>query len=192
MSFQIVVLYGSVRRARQGIRAARFVKKQIEARGHKATLVDALEAQLPLLDRMYKEYDEGQAPSNLEAIAQVIKPADGFIVVTGEYNHGVPPGLKNLLDHFLEEWFWRPSAIVSYSQGSFGGVRAAMALRMTLAEIGMPSISSTLPIPRVNKAFEEDGTPTDEAWYRRASRFLEEFEWHVAALKAQRAKGTPY
>lgn len=192
MSYQIVVLYGSVRRDRQGIRAARFVKKQIEDRGHTVTLVDALEADLPLLDRMYKEYDAGEAPANLEAIAQVIKPADGFIVVTGEYNHSIPPGLKNLLDHFLEEWFWRPSAIVSYSQGSFGGVRATIALRATLAEIGMPSISSTLPVPRVNKAFEEDGTPTDDAWVRRVTRFLEEFEWHVAAQKAQRAKGTPY
>ena len=43
--------------------------------------------------------------------------ADGFVFVTGEYNWGVQPGLKNLTDHFLEEWFWRPAAIVSYSAG---------------------------------------------------------------------------
>ncbi len=192
MTYQITVLYGSVRRDRQGIRAARFIEGEIEARGHTVTLIDALEAQLPLLDRIYKEYEPGTAPANLEKLAQNIKASDGFVVVSGEYNHGVPPALKNLLDHFLEEWFWRPSAIVCYSQGSLGGVRAAMALRMTLAEIGMPSISSLLPVPAVHKAFEEDGTPNDDAWRRRAGRFLEEFEWHVAALSAQRAKGTPY
>jgi NAD(P)H-dependent FMN reductase len=81
---------------------------------------------------------------------------------------------------------------VSYSQGSYGGVRAAMQLRMTLAELGMPSISPLLAVPRVDKAFAEDGTPTDDAWLRRAAKFLDEFEWHVAAQKAQRALGTPY
>lgn len=192
MSYELAVLYGSLRRDRQGIRAARFIESQIEARGHTARLVDALELDLPLLDRMYKEYAPGTAPDNIEGVARIIKAADGFVVVSGEYNHGIPPGLKNLLDHFLEEWFWRPSAIVSYSQGSFGGVRAAMALRMTLGELGTPAISSTLPVPRVHQAFAEDGTPNDEAWLRRAGKFLDEFEWHVAALKAQRAAGTPY
>jgi NAD(P)H-dependent FMN reductase len=32
---------------------------------------------------------------------------DSFMIVSGEYNHSIPPALKNLLDHFLEEWFWR-------------------------------------------------------------------------------------
>ena len=133
MTYAITVLYGSVRRDRQGIRAARFVEQQIESRGHTPTLIDALAVELPLLDRMYNEYDAGQAPANLESIARVLKASDGFIVVSGEYNHGIPPALKNMLDHFLEEWFWRPSAIASYSQGSYWGVRAAMQLRMTLA-----------------------------------------------------------
>jgi NAD(P)H-dependent FMN reductase len=191
MSYDLTVLYGSVRRDRKGIRAARFIAQELTARGHTPTLIDAQEVALPLLDRMYKEYEPGTAPDNLEAMAKVIKASDGFIVVSGEYNHGIPPALKNMLDHFLEEWFWRPSGIVSYSMGPYGGVRAAMQLRMTLAELGMPSISSLMGIPQVHKAFEEDGTPTDEAWHRRAGRFLDEFEWYVAAQKAQRAKGTP-
>ncbi len=191
MSYDLTVLYGSVRRDRKGIRAARFMTQELAARGHTPTLIDAQEVDLPLLDRMYKEYEPGAAPDNLEAMAKIIKASDGFIVVSGEYNHGIPPALKNMLDHFLEEWFWRPSAIVSYSMGPYGGVRAAMQLRMTLAELGMPSISSLMGIPHVHKAFEEDGTPTDDAWHRRAGRFLDEFEWYVAAQKAQRAKGTP-
>jgi len=191
MSYDLTVLYGSVRRDRKGIRAARFMMQELAARGHAPTLIDAQEVDLPLLDRMYKEYDPGTAPDNLEAMAKVIKASDGFIVVSGEYNHGIPPALKNMLDHFLEEWFWRPSGIVSYSMGPYGGVRAAMQLRMTLAELGMPSISSLMGIPQVHKAFEEDGTPTDDAWHRRAGRFLDEFEWYVAAQKAQRALGTP-
>ena len=126
-------------------------------------LVDPLELQLPLLDRMYKEYPAGEAPETLERLAALYRSADGFLVVSGEYNHGIPPALKNLLDHFLEEYFWRPSGIVCYSAGGFGGVRAAMQLRMTSAEMGMPSVPSLLPVPRIGETLTEDGTPATSA-----------------------------
>ena len=123
------------------------------------TLVDPIEDRLPLLDRMYKEYEPGQAPEVLERLAASIRAADAFVVVSGEYNHSIPPALSNLLDHFLEEYFFRPSAIVCYSAGAFGGVRAAMQLRAMLCELGTPSIPSLFPIPKVQDAFDEDGTP---------------------------------
>ena len=188
----LLVIYGSVRRDRQGIKAARFIRGECEARGHRATLIDPLEYPLPLLDRMYKEHEPGQAPEPLQRLADQIKAADAFLVVSGEYNHSIPPALSNLLDHFLEEYFFRPSAIVCYSAGSFGGVRAAMQLRMTLGELGMPSIPSLFPVPRVQDAFDDSGKPTDAGTERRAQRFLDELEWYARALAAERAKGTPY
>jgi NAD(P)H-dependent FMN reductase len=112
--------------------------------------------------------------------------------VTGEYNHSAPPVLVNLLDHFLEEWFWRPSAIVSYSAGPFGGVRAASHLRDMLGELGMPAIPTSVPVPAVQSAFDDDGTPRDPAWDRRIERFLAELEWYARALAAERARGVPY
>ena len=189
---RLAVLYGSVRETRQGIRAARFVLRQLADRGHAADLVDAAVHRLPLLDRMYKEYAPGEAPAPLPELASLYRAADAFVIVSGEYNHGIPPALKNLLDHFLEEYFFRPSAIVCYSAGSFGGVRAAMQLRMTLAELGMPSIPSLLPVPKVQDAFDEEGRPHDPAWPGRATRFLDELEWYAQALKAARASGVPY
>ncbi len=188
---EFAVLYGSVRTERQGIRVARYVMSELLGRGHEATLVDPMVYRLPLLDRMYKEY-EGDAPSVLEELATLYRKVDGFVIVSGEYNHGIPPALKNLLDHFLEEYFWRPSAIVCYSAGVFGGVRAAMQLRMTLAELGMPSISSILPFGRIGVTFSEDGVPQDETVRSRTERFLDEFEWYARAMAAERAKGTPY
>jgi NAD(P)H-dependent FMN reductase len=185
------VIYGSVRTERQGIRVARFILSELQGRGHDATLVDPLIHKLPLLDRMYKEY-KGNAPAPLEELAMLYRKVDGFVVVSGEYNHGIPPALKNLLDHFLEEYFWRPSAIACYSAGIFGGVRAAMQLRVTLAELGMPSIPSILPFGRVGGTFSEDGIPQDEAVVPRTKRFLDEFEWYARALAAERAKGAPY
>lgn len=192
MLLNLVVIYGSVRSARQGIRAARFVTRSLTARGHAVTFVDPLEVRLPLIDRMYKEYPKGSAPEPLERLATLFRSTDGFVLVTGEYNHGVPPALMNLLDHFLEEYFWRPSAIVSYSTGMFGGARSAVMLREMVAELGMPSISSTLPVPRVTHAFDEEGHPTDPAWEKRFARFASELEWYAEAMKARRQEGTPY
>jgi NAD(P)H-dependent FMN reductase len=188
----IPVLLGSVRPDRMGIRAAHLVMDALAARGHAPVLVDALELQLPLLDRMYKEYERGKAPPKLEALAEIYRNADAFLIVSGEYNHNIQPGLKNLLDHFLEEYFFRPSAIVCYSFGQFGGVRAAMALRMTLAELGMSSIPSILPIPRIQDVFTPEGEPTDPNYPQRCERFFREFEWYAEALKAKRAEGAPY
>jgi hypothetical protein len=63
---------------------------------------------------------------------------------------------------------------------------------MTLAELGMPSISSLLPIPRIATTLDEDGHPAEEFMQRSTGRFLDEFEWHARALGAARAVGTPY
>jgi NAD(P)H-dependent FMN reductase len=192
MALNVVLIYGSVRSERQGIRAARFVEHRLSARGHAVTFIDPLEYRVPLLDRMYKEHPKGSAPEPLERLAAIYRAADVFVIVTGEYNHGVPPALANLLDHFLEEYFWRPSAIVSYSAGMFGGARAAVVLREMVAEMGMPSISSTLPIPKVQQAFDEQGNTSDPGWERRFGKFASELEWYAEAFRAQRAKGVPY
>lgn len=188
----IAVLLGSVRRDRMGSRASQLVIRELERRGHTVQLVDPLELQLPLLDRMYKEHPKGEAPETLERLAEIYRRADGFLVVSGEYNHGIPPALKNLLDHFLEEYFFRPSGIVCYSAGGFGGVRAAMQLRMTLAELGMSSVPSLLPIPRIGQSIDEHGVAIEPLVDRSANRFLDEFLWYAGALKQARVGGTPY
>jgi NAD(P)H-dependent FMN reductase len=186
------ILLGSVRSDRIGIRAANYIDAALRARGHETSLVDPLTLQLPLLDRMYKEHPAGRAPANLEALASLYRKVDGFMIVSGEYNNGMPPALKNLLDHFLEEYFWRPSAILCYSAGRFGGVRAAMQLRMTLAELGMPSIPSLLPIGQLQNVIDADGRIQQPEALGGTGRFLDEFEWYAKALSAARAVGVPY
>lgn len=193
MGLLFPVILGSVRRDREGIKAARYIIGKLAARDHEPVLVDPCDKELPLLDRMYKEFPKGEAPPVLEELADLFRRADGFVIVSAEYNQSVPPALKNLLDHFLEEYFWRPSAIMSYSAGRFGGVRAAVALRTILAELGMPSVPSVLAIPTIGRALKEDGSPTEEWIDKSADRFIDEFVWYAEALKAQRdAEGTPY
>jgi NAD(P)H-dependent FMN reductase len=194
MSHRILVFYGSYRSDRMGIRLAQFMVEGLRGRGLDAELIDAKAVGLPMLDRMYKEYPKGEAPAALEKLAGQIRDADGFVFVTGEYNWGIQPGLKNLTDHFLEEWFWRPAAIASYSGGRLSGARASTAWHGTLSEMGMVVISSTIAVGPISHALSADGQPTGDAGQsltRSFPRFADDLIWWVEAAKAQRAKKKP-
>jgi NAD(P)H-dependent FMN reductase len=194
MTHRILVFYGSYRSDRMGIRLAQFVVEGLRGRGDDAELIDAKAVGLPMLDRMYKEYPKGAAPERLEKLAGQIRGADGFVFITGEYNWGIQPGLKNLTDHFLEEWFWRPAAIASYSAGRFSGVRAATSWHGTLSEMGMVVISSTIAVGPISQALSADGRPTGEggkALERAFPRFSDDLAWWVEAAKAQRERKQP-
>lgn len=189
-TLKIAILFGSYRQDTNGLRVLKYMMKQAKARGHEVHTINAREIGLPMLDRMYKEYEPGQAPEAMEKLAALYKSVDGFLIIAGEYNHSVQPGLSNLLDHFLEEYAWRPSGIVSYSVGGFGGMRVAMHLRAMLCELGMSSIPSILAISGVHNTLTEAGE--DSEGKLRTGRFLDEFEWYARALKQERQKGTPY
>jgi len=194
MGNRILVLYGSYRSDRMGIRLARFIVEGFGARGDDVELIDAKAIGLPMLDRMYKEHAKGEAPAALEKLAAQIRDADGFVFVTGEYNWGMQPGLKNLTDHFLEEWFWRPAAIASYSAGRFSGVRAALAWHGTLSEMGMVVISSTIAAGPISQTLSEDAKPIGEggkAVARAFPRFADDLAWWMEAARAQRARKKP-
>jgi NAD(P)H-dependent FMN reductase len=194
MADRILVFYGSYRADRMGIRLADFIVTRLTARGAEVELIDAKAIGLPMLDRMYKEFPVGSAPSAMEALARKIKAADAFVFVTGEYNWGVQPGLKNLTDHFLEEWFWRPAAIASYSAGRLSGARSATAWHGTLSEMGMVVISSSLTVGQISLALDAEGGPIGDggqALDKAFPRFADDLAWWTEAVKAQRARKPP-
>ena len=194
MSNRILVFYGSYRSDRMGIRFAQFVVDRLHLRGEDVELIDAKAVNLPMLDRMYKEYPKGHAPEALEQLARKIRDADGFVFVTGEYNWAVQPGLKNLTDHFLEEWFWRPAAIVSYSGGRLSAARAATAWHGTLSEMGMVVVSSTIAVGPIGQTLSAEGKPVGdrgEALERAFPRFVDDLMWWIEAAKAQRQRKAP-
>jgi len=194
MSHRILVFYGSYRSDRLGIRLADFVIKRLRGRGCDVELIDAKAVNLPMLDRMYKEHPKGAAPPVLEELAGKIRGADGFVFVTGEYNWGMQPGLKNLTDHFLEEWFWRPAAVVSYSAGRLSGAHAATAWHGTLCEMGMVVISSTIAVGPIGETLSAEGEPTGAAGAaieRAFPRFADDLMWWIEAANEQRKRKAP-
>jgi NAD(P)H-dependent FMN reductase len=194
MANRLLVLYGSYRSNRMGIRLADYLVRGLAARGDEVELIDARAVGLPMLDRMHKEYPAGEAPPAMDALAEKIRAADGFVFVTGEYNWGPQPGLKNLTDHFLEEWFWRPAAIASYSAGRLSGARSNSIWHAIRSEMGMLVISSTITVGPISQTLDADGRPTGapgQALDRSFGRFADDLGWWIEATKAQRRKRPP-
>ena len=196
MARDILVFYGSYRSDRQGIKLARWIVEAVAARGDNAELIDARVIDLPILDRRFSDYPAGEAPAPMAELAERIAAADGFIFVAGEYNGGLQPGLKNLVDHYLAEYAWRPAAIASYSAGPFAAVRSATAWRTTLGAMGMIVTSTPLSLARIGGAFDADGQPAGEDGGRIAKafpRFADDLYWWIDAAAAQHAKtGRPF
>ena len=133
------------------------------------------------------------------AMMAAINDADCFIVVSPEYNHSIPPALSGLMGHFPSQgvspvtYASKPSAIVTYSMGPWGGMRTAMALRPFLSELGCVPVNRLCGIPTAHELFGEDGTPTDPEHRMLAQlpSMLNQLEWFAVALANQRAIGLP-
>lgn len=189
---KVSVISGSVREGRLGIKAAKFIVKKLEERGYEVVLIDPEKFEIPMLKNKYEYLKNEEKTENLNKLQKTFDSSDAFVIVSAEYNHGVPPALKNIVDYFMKEFFFKPSAIVTYSIGPFGGVRVLSHWRAILSELGMPSIPSSFPIPTVQDAFDEEGNPKDEKYNERIKRFLDEFDWYINTFKAGREKGVPY
>ncbi len=182
-----VVFYGSMREGREGIKLAKYICTLLEERNHTVTFVDALELNLPILSKRYSDYKPGEAPKVLEDLADLYKKADGFILIAGEYNHSVQPGLKNLLDYFFKEYFYKPSGLVTYSISTTAGARAGGHWRVITAALGMSSIPMILSVPQIQNNFDLEGKLlNNEEIAKNSKKFLDQFEWYEEALRNQR------
>ncbi|MCF8470513.1 MAG: NAD(P)H-dependent oxidoreductase [Parvibaculum sp.] len=180
----VPVIYGSVRRARVGLRAAKMVAAALEAAGDEALVVDPARYNLPLLDKRIFEFEDGEIPEGLGELSQIFKRGDAYVFVTAEYNHCIPPALKNMMDHFgVAEFAGRPAGIVSYSVSRFGGVRAAEQIRLLAPSFGLITIPMVLSIPDIENAMDSEGrAPAGSDWPPLTRDFLAELSaWARAA-----------
>ena len=189
MTLSLLVFYGSYRETRAGIRLADYCVRTLMGRGHDAELIDAKAVGLPMLDKRLSDYEPGTAPKAMSDLAEKISKADGFVFVTGEYNSGLQPGLKNLVDHYYKEWRRRPVGIASYSAGRMAGARSSYAWHPTLTTIGLAVIPATVAVGGITESLDEQGQPIGAggaALERGFPGFAEELEFWAGAVKAQR------
>jgi NAD(P)H-dependent FMN reductase len=185
VALYLPVLYGTVREGRRSYPVARYVVDRLGRRPDvRSRLVDARD--LPFGNVVRREWEMDPPPPDVAAFVPDMARADGFVVVTPEYNYGMPGALKNLLDHLYDEWNRKPFGIVS-TGGQSGGIRAADQLRQVIAGLGAVSVPRGLAVPNVGQAFGPDGPREDpEGWARRFDAFFDELEWYARALRAAR------
>ena len=134
-------------------------------------------------------FKPGTAPPAADAMRDIMKAADAYVIVTCEYNHSLPPGLLGMIDAFGgSNYAGKPSAIVTYSAAPWGGTRASIAIQPVLHELGCLPVSKMAHFPEAAKLFEEDGTPKDAdcRLHSQLPAVLNQLEWMALAMKSQR------
>ncbi len=182
----IQVVLASVRRERFGEKPAAWVIERLSMRTDmQAELIDLRDYPLPMFDqpappaRTLRDYPSEE----IARWGQTIDRADGYVVITPEYNHGYPPSLKNALDHVFPELNRKPVAFVGY--GNVGGARAIEQLRLVAVEFEMAPLRHAIHIlpdlmrparsadrftPELFASLDErlDGAATDLVWWANA------------------------
>ncbi len=149
--------------ARLGLRVARACVQLLEADGARVELIDPLAIELSAVFKPHFAYAKSKVPEALDALAGKIEAADGYVMISPEYNHSMSPALSHLLNHFGSSLFaFKPSAIVTYSAGQWGGARAAVAMRTFLAELGCLPVSAMIHVPKAREALDEEGRFQDD------------------------------
>jgi len=183
------------RPARLGLRIARACERRLLATGAESQLIDPLTIDLPVPFKPHFSYARGRAPSQLEDLASRIGEADGYVMVSPEYNHSMSPTLAHLLNHFGSSLFsYKPSAIVTYSAGQWGGARAAVTMRTFLSELGCLPVSAMIHVPKAQEVFDEFGAHIDETesekWDGYLDRTFQQLLWWGNAARIQRQSGS--
>jgi len=187
----ILILSSSVRLGRNSHRLALFFRQYLlENQLAQAEILDLNEYQFPIFEERLM-YQTNPDPRVLE-FAGKIKAADGVIIVTPEYNGGYPASLKNAIDVLEPEWYKKPVALVTASDGQFGGSQVITALLLTFWKLGAVVVPARYPVPKVQEAYGPDGSPTDPATTNKfAKKFIKELLWTVKAVKAGMKETSP-
>jgi NAD(P)H-dependent FMN reductase len=183
----IQIILGSTRQGRAGEQVARWFADIAAARSDLNTeVVDLRDWPLPFFDEPASPKRSLGEDVRIQAWASKVREADGYVLVTPEYNHGYPAVLKNALDHLFYEWNDKPVSFVGYG-GAAGGTRAVQQLRQVVIELGLVPIPQQVILPKVYTAFDESGKVTDPNLDRSANAVLDELVPWAELLQARRA-----
>jgi NAD(P)H-dependent FMN reductase len=182
----ILVIIGSTRAHRRGEPIARWFADLASTREDIACeLVDLASYELPFLTSATPPFKPESRDEAAFEWAATIAAADGYVLITPEYNHGYPAAVKNAFDHLFSEWSRKPIGFVSYG-GLSGGVRATEQLRQVVVELEMVPVRRQVAIPRIWAALDEFGElrqpPIEDA-----RLLLDDIAWWARALRSARA-----
>lgn len=177
----IPVILGTARQGRQSEKAARFILREALAASLESEIIDVRDHRIAATD------DTGSSPQ-AQRLAEKVKRADGFIIVSPEYNHGYPGELKMMLDMLFWAYAKKPVGICGVSSGPWGGARVVEQLRQVCLAFHMVPISNAVYFPKVQEIFDENGELKGKSLQGQAQRLLAELIWYAQLLKAAREK----
>lgn len=177
--FYIPVLAGTTREQRKSIFAAQLVAEV-------GSTFDEVETEV-IDPKSFNFPGDGNDPEGQDQrYTAITKKAQGFFIVTPEYNHSFPGSLKRMLDSELENYVHKPVAFAGASSGQWGGVRAIEQLVSSVRRMGLVSTSTDMQFPKVQELFDENGTLLDEDYREHVKRAWIELIWMAKVLQAGR------
>jgi chromate reductase len=170
---RLVLLGGSLRPPSLNTRLLRHLAAELETRGHEVASFTGPALSFPL-------YTEGEPPTaDLQELRGRLGKAQGLVIVSPEYNSGIPGHLKNAVDWLStmapSPWPGLPLLLCAASPGAFGGARGLVAWRATLANMGAVAFPGAITVPHADQQLDERGAPTDPRTAASVSKTLAGF-----------------
>jgi NAD(P)H-dependent FMN reductase len=186
---KINVILGSTRPNRFGVQPAGWIMQQAkDVTGAEFELVDLAEVDLPLLDEPIPPSQRNYSNDHTLEWSKVIDGADGFVFVTGEYNHSIPAALKNAIDYLYHEWNYKPVTYISYGSAA-GGSRAVEHLRGVAGEQKMFDLREQILMPNYWEHTDGNGVyQFTEQQAAQAKAMLENLVFWATEMKSVRHK----
>jgi len=187
------VILASTREGRRGEGYARWIHALLSERpGAHTELLDLREWRLPNYDQpaMPGVAEKGYTDPTARGWVDKIRALDGYVIVTPEYNHGYPGGLKNAIDHAFVAWANKPVAFVSYG-GTASGARAVEQLRLVAIELRMVPIRDEVNVRLIGVSLDEQGRPTDDFYAKRAATLIDTLLWWARVARDGRERYPP-
>jgi len=193
---RVLVVVGSTRPTRAADAVLPWVLSRAAAHGgFEVELADLRDWPLPIFGEHRGTLGDMNDPTYSDPIVRAwnkkIKQADAFIVITPEYNHSIPGGLKNAIDNVWQSFGFRnkPVATIGYSAGIGGGIRAIEHLAHVFVETESVPLRNTVVLPFVTTAFDTAGKPVSPATDISLQVMLDDLAWWSTALESARAAG---
>ena len=193
---KLQILVASTRPGRAADLVAPWVVSTAEAHGRfEVEVIDLRDWPLPMFAEHLGSIGDRNDPTYSDPIVKAwnkkIKEADAYLVITPEYNHSIPGVLKNAIDSVFFSFAFRnkPVAAVGYSNGIGAGIRAIEHLAHVVIEADAVPLRSTVLIPLVAAAFDDQGEPKAPMTKAALDVVLDDLAWWSSALENARAAG---
>ncbi|MEO8637455.1 MAG: NADPH-dependent FMN reductase [Candidatus Taylorbacteria bacterium] len=179
----IPILLGTARKGRFSEKVAHYILPRIQKR--KDIETELIDVRDHLFGRTIPSWEDDPKVTRWREIA---KRAEGFIIVSPEYNHGFPGELKIILDSAYGEYKRKPVAVAAVSNGIFGGARMVELLIHVFRKLGLVVSLNTLYFGNVEELFDKKGNILDKKYDERVEKFIDDLVWHVKTLNYGREK----